>query len=75
MLEQHIEALIFASDNPCSLKDIEESLNATFGWQIAEKEIKEVLNSLMEKFAKEEYSFEIRYSGGGSQFMTKNVYA
>lgn len=75
MLEQHIEAIIFSSEQPIPIKEIKDALNLTFGWTLNEADIEEALQKLFRKYEDEQFSFELRECGGGFQFMTKKEYA
>ena len=75
MLNQHIEALIFAGTNLVTLNEIKSCLNLTFGWDVAETDVLESIESLRTKYEQEDFSFELRESGGGYQFLTKPEYA
>ncbi len=70
----HIEALVFASEKPLSAADITELVNSAFGFmenRISEEQIESALEGIQEKYATEFYSFEMKQSGGGWQFLTK----
>lgn len=45
-----------------------------FEASVPEKDVKEAIGNLKEKFSKDEFSFELNHSGGGYQFMTKPAY-
>lgn len=75
MLEQHIEALIFASENPITLKEIQDCLNQTYGWEINEEDLQVAVSKITEKFGSEDFAFELQEIGGGLQFLTKKEYA
>lgn len=45
-----------------------------FEADVPEKDIKEAINKLIEKFSNESFSFELVKSGGGYQFLTKPSY-
>ena len=73
----HIEALIFASDKPLSSLEITELVNNALGF-IEDRanldQIESGIEGIREKYASEFYSFELKQSGGGWQFLTKPVY-
>lgn len=73
-LPQHVEALIFASEQPVTAEEIAISLSRTFERDYSIDEIALTLESLKEKYASDIFSFEVVETGGGYQFLTKNEY-
>jgi segregation and condensation protein B len=74
MLKQHIEAIIFVSEQPATIKDIQQCLTSTYGWEIMKEDIEKELNTLVEKYKDESFSFELVQIAGGWHFMTKKDY-
>lgn len=73
----HIEALVFASDKPLGNTEILELINTALGFIEDKASIDQVdaaLQAINEKYESEFYSFEMRESGGGWQFLTKKEY-
>ncbi len=73
----HIEALIFASDKPLTTLDIVELINNAFGFmeeRISLDQVEACVEGIREKYNADFYSFEVRESGGGWQFLTKKEY-
>lgn len=73
----HIEALVFASDKPLSNNEILELINSALGFIEDKASIDQVdaaLRAINEKYESEFYSFEMKESGGGWQFLTKKEY-
>lgn len=73
----HIEALIFASDKALSLEEINELVNNALGFienRASLEQTEAAINGIKEKYATEFYSFELKQSGGGWQFLTKPEY-
>ena len=73
----HIEALVFASDKPLSTMEITELVNQALGFIEDRTDIEQVtaaLEGIHEKYQSDFYSFELRQSGGGWQFLTKPTY-
>lgn len=73
----HVEALIFASDHPLPEIEIVDLLNHSQGFleDIATlDQVQSAIEAVREKYNSEFYSFEIRQSGGGFQFLTKPAY-
>lgn len=74
-LHAYIEALIFASENPVSVIELEECLKKAFPDETINDElIARNLEMIQEKFQSELFAFELRKSGGGYQFLTKAPY-
>jgi segregation and condensation protein B len=71
MLKQHIEAIIFTSEQPTTIKDIQECLMTTYGWEIMKEEIESELQAVVEKYKDDSFSFELVEIAGGWHFMTK----
>jgi segregation and condensation protein B len=73
----HVEALIFASDKPLTSMELTELINNAFGF-MDEKytldQIQTAIDGIVEKYNTEFYSFEVKQSGGGWQFLTKKDY-
>lgn len=73
----HIEALIFASEKPLAVPEIEEMLNKAVAFiddRATTDQVNEAIAALAEKYQSEFYSFEIVESGGGWQFLTKKEF-
>lgn len=73
----HIEALIFASEKPLTGLEIVELINAAFGFmdeRIMPGQVETAVQGIREKYQSEFYSFELRQSGGGWQFLTKPAF-
>ncbi len=73
-LQNHIEALIFCSPTPIKLADIKSCLSEMFNADVPEEDIQGAILRLEEKFAAEEFSFQLFKTGGGYQFLTKPAY-
>ncbi len=73
----HIEALIFASDKPLTAIDITELVNTALGFiedRASLDQVEAAIEGIKEKYETEFYSFELKQSGGGWQFLTKPEY-
>lgn len=70
-LMPHVEALIFASDKPVSLKELNDFLNAAFETLIPAEDVEAALEAVSGKYDNGDFSFGLRESGGGYQFLTK----
>jgi segregation and condensation protein B len=71
LLKQHIEALIFCSEEPISLKEIAASLKITFGWETENEDLLNAIEELKSKYQAEDFSFELNEIADGYQFLTK----
>lgn len=73
----HIEALIFASDKPLPVPEIEELLNKAIAFiedRATADQVNEAVAAIAEKYSSEFYAFEVVESGGGWQFLTKKEF-
>lgn len=70
----HIESLVFASDEPISLKEIQACLETVLEAQFREEELLESLASLQKRYAQDHYGFELAEIADGYQFLTKPAY-
>ena len=74
----HIEALIFASDRPLTAMDLTELVNNAFGFmdeKLTLDQVQTAIDGIVEKYSSDFYSFSIRESGGGYQFLTKKRFS
>jgi segregation and condensation protein B len=74
LLAQHIESLIFTADQPISLGEIQACLEEAFGIQFREEELLKTLDVLKEKYAADEFAFDIHEIAEGFQFLSKPAY-
>lgn len=74
-LEQHIEAILFASEKPVQQQEIIDVLNNLVDEVFIESAaIDQVLQTLLEKYNHSQYAFALVETGGGYQFLTKATY-
>ena len=73
-LEQQIEALIFASEAPVTVKEMQAALKEAFETDFKAEEIEEAIEGLRQKYADETFAFEVVPIAGGYQFMSKGAY-
>jgi segregation and condensation protein B len=73
-LSSHIEALIFSSPKPIKKGDIQTCLNEMFDTDVPLEDIEKALETLLEKYRDDDFSFHIEHAGGGYQFLTKPAY-
>lgn len=73
----HIEALIFASEKPLTTLELTDLVNNALGFiedRTSLEQVETAIEGIREKYQAEFYSFEVRQSGGGWQFLTKPAY-
>ena len=73
----HIEALIFASEKPLGAIELTELIHQAFGFmedKLTMDQIEAGIEGIVEKYQSEFYPFELRFSGGGWQFLTKKEF-
>lgn len=73
-LINQVEALIFATPQPLGVSDIQVILNEYFDTEIPQNDITEALESLKQKYQREDFAFGLVKAGGGYQMMTKPAY-
>jgi segregation and condensation protein B len=74
LTEQHIEALIFASEQSIRPEEIMYCLQAAFEHDISEVEINMHLNHIKTKYQSPELAIELVKIGNGYAFLTKKAY-
>ena len=74
LLLQHIEALIFASEQPISADDIQSCLKTAYGWELKKDQFHSLIAELKEKYLSEDHSFELVEIADGYQFLTKKEF-
>jgi segregation and condensation protein B len=70
----HIESLIFVAQPSVSFDDIKNSLEESLSITVDDALLSHSLDTLMNKYASDDYSFEIVEMAGGFRFMTKAIY-
>ena len=73
-LNQHIEALIFCSEQSLELDEIAASLKLSYGWELKTEEMLEAIEIIKAKYAGEEFPFQLEEISGGYIFLTKKEY-
>jgi len=73
-LQQHIESLIFASEDPITIKEMKAVLEEVLGTPFRKNEIEEALGKLQELYARDDRALEIVEIAGGYQMLTKPAY-
>jgi segregation and condensation protein B len=73
-LSLHIEALIFGSNQPISLKELHQCIESAFKTTFDIEFVQTKVEALVKRYVSEEYSFGIYAIAGGYQFLTKSDY-
>jgi len=73
-LALHIESLIFSAEHSITLSQIKACIQDTFEQDHKTPDIKKVIETLIEKYKSEEFSFEIAQIANGYKFLTKGSY-
>ncbi|MCC7400759.1 MAG: SMC-Scp complex subunit ScpB [Chitinophagaceae bacterium] len=73
-LVPHIEALIFASDKPLSTAEITELADNILEEKITAGQVENAIGAIVEKYNSGFYPFEVKMTGGGWQFLTKQEF-
>lgn len=73
-LQVHIEAIVFASDQPVSIDELTAFIWKQYGMEIPQEELLSLLYISIEKYHSDIYPFELVTSGGGYQFRTKSQF-
>jgi len=70
-IEQHIEALIFASEQSIRAEEILYCLQSSFNHDFSEEEISGYLLNISKKYHDDQFAIEMVKIGNGYQFLTK----
>jgi len=73
----HIEALIFTAERPLTTLELCDMVNNALGFiedRASLDQTEAAVEAIREKYNSEFYSFEVRESGGGWQFLTKKEF-
>ncbi len=73
-LNQHIEALIFCSEQSISIEEIAGSLKLSFEWELSDETILKALEEIKLKYASEDYPFCLEEISEGYQFLSKKEF-
>ena len=73
-LQQHIEALIFASPQPVPLSDMKLVMEEAFQVSLADEDVEAAIGAIQARFAQNQFAFELIEIAGGWQFLTKGAY-
>jgi segregation and condensation protein B len=70
-LNQHIEALIFATEHPITVEEMKGVLDVTFETEFQEEDLLKGVEAVKEKFSDPQFAFEVIEIAKGFQFLTK----
>ena len=73
-LQNHIESLIFCSNEPIKAEEIRQCLNEMFEAEIPEEDIQTAIEALLTKYENEDFPFQVFKIASGYQFLTKPAY-
>ena len=73
-LQNHIESLIFCSNEPIKAEEIKQCLNEMFEAEVPEEDIQAAIEALLTKYESDESPFQVYKIAGGYQFLTKPAY-
>ncbi len=73
-IKQHIEALIFAANEPITFKEIRSSLESSLETSITKIQLELLLQEVKDKYQDDAFVFEPIEIAGGYQFLTKSPY-
>ena len=73
-MNQHIEALIFASPQAISVADIRSVLEEALQTEVADADVLAAIETIRERFRPDDFAFELVEIAGGWQFLTKGAY-
>ena len=73
-LAQHIESLIFSSNQPIPLEEIKRCMDEIFELNFSEEQLETAIEELKQRYSEEAFSFEVVELSGGYQFLTKGAY-
>jgi segregation and condensation protein B len=74
LLNQHIEALIFCSEQSISIDEIAASLKLSYDWDLSDEQILNALETIREKYASEDFPFYLEEISEGYQFLSKKEF-
>ncbi len=74
LLEQHIQALVFAAPQAIPLIEIQTVLQEALQAELVEADIITAIQGIQNLFKADQYAFELVEIAGGYQFLTKGAY-
>lgn len=74
LLQQHLQALIFAAPQAISLAEMQTVVEETFQTPVAPEVVQEAITAIQNLFKGDQFAFELVEIAGGYQFLTKGAY-
>lgn len=74
LLHKHVEALIFCAAEPISIDEIRACLSEMFAQDLAIDSLLNVVKELEQKYASDDFVYQIVHVGGGYRFLTKPAF-
>ena len=74
LIQQHIQALIFAAPQAIAISDIQNVLQESLQSEVSEAAVLEAMEQIRALFLQDQFAFELVEIAGGYQFMTKGAY-
>ena len=73
-LSQHIESLIFSSEQPIRFDEIKACLEEAFETEFTEEDLQNAITQLKERYKAADFSIEVVEIANGFQFLSKSAY-
>ena len=73
-LGQYIEALIFASQQALSIKEITDAIKVTFEYKLSKEDLEKNIELITAKYQQEAFAMQLMPIAGGYMFMSKPQY-
>jgi leucyl-tRNA synthetase len=73
-IQQHIEALIFTSEQSIGAGEILDCLQTVYNVEVPKEDFENAIEDIKEKYSSDAYSFELVEIAEGYQFLTKQKY-
>jgi len=73
-LAQHIESLVFTSEQPISFQEIKACIEEAFEQPFKDEDVEEAIATLEERYQNPDFAIEFLGVAKGYQFMTKGAY-
>jgi len=73
-LALHLEAMIFAAQQPVEEAKLQDALKQAFGWEISFEELQQAIEEIKDRYEGDQFAFELKAISGGWQFLTKKPF-
>jgi segregation and condensation protein B len=74
VFDRHVEALVFCASHPIKAEEIRRCLEEMFEITVEIEAVEKTLQDLINRYAADDYSFEIVHLAKGYQFLSKPAY-